>query len=98
YLKGGFDKNIGDDVRVRLSGSYYHNGSSAASGLTLYGGDRSGSNYQNVMEKVPAGATLPASTGIAFSGRLNPGFTKKVDAYMINGFLKVHGLELFGTY
>ena len=98
YLKGGFDKNISDNIRVRLSGSYYHNGSSAASGLTLYGGDRSGSNYQNVMEKAPAGVALPASTGIAFSGRFNPGFSKKVDAYMINGFLKVHGLELFGTY
>ncbi|HEX6426453.1 MAG TPA: hypothetical protein VF008_02155, partial [Niastella sp.] len=76
YLKGGFDKNICDDVRVRLSGSYYHNSSSAASGLTLYGGDRTGSNYQNVMEKAPAGAALPSSTAIAFSGRLNPGFTK----------------------
>jgi hypothetical protein len=98
YLKGGFDRNISDDVRVRLSGSYYHNGSSAASGLTLYGGDRTGSNYQNVMEKAPLGAALPASTAIAFSGRFNPGFTKKVDAYMINGFLKIYGLELFGTY
>ena len=98
YLKGGIDRNIGDEVRVRLSGSFYHNGSSAASGLTLYGGDRSGSNYQNVMEKAPPGAALPASTAIAFSGRLNPGFTKKVDAYMINGFLKAKGVELFGTY
>jgi len=98
YLKGGFDKNIADNIRVRVSGSYYHNGSSAASGLTLYGGDRTGSNYQNVMEKVPYGSALPASTAIAFSGRFNPGFTKKVDAYMINGFLKIGGLELFGTY
>jgi hypothetical protein len=76
YFKGGFDQNISDGIRVRISGSY----------------------YQNVMEKAPAGASLPSSTGIAFSGRLNPGFTKKVDAYMINGFLKVHGLELFGTF
>ncbi|AEW00523.1 hypothetical protein A4D02_24650 [Niastella koreensis] len=97
-VKGGIDKKIGDVVRVRLSGSLYHNSNSSASGLTLYGGDRAGSNYQNVMENVPAGAALPASTSIAFSGRLNPGFTKKVDAYMINGFLKVQGLELFGTY
>ena len=97
-VKGGIDKKIGDVVRVRLSGSLYHNNNSSASGLTLYGGDRAGSNYQNVMENVPAGAALPASTAIAFSGRLNPGFTKKVDAYMINGFLKVQGLELFGTY
>jgi hypothetical protein len=98
YLKGGFDKKIGDAMRLRLSGSFYHNSSSAASGLTLYGGDRAGSNYQNVMENAPAGAALPASTSIAFSGRLNPGFTKRVDAFMVNGFFKVQGLELFGTY
>lgn len=96
--KAGFDKNIADGVRIRLSGSYYHNGSSAASGLTLYGGDRSGSNYQNVLEKSAAGEKLPSSTVIAFSGRLNPGFSKKVDAVMLNGFLKARGLELFGTY
>ncbi|MBO9202858.1 MULTISPECIES: hypothetical protein [Niastella] len=97
-VKGGIDKKIGEAMRVRLSGSLYHNSSSAASGLTLYGGDRTGSNYQNVMENAPTGANLPASTAIAFSGRLNPGFTKKVDAFMINGFFKVQGLELFGTY
>lgn len=98
YFKGGIDKNISDNIRVRFSGSFYHNSSSAASGLTLFGGDRSGSNYQNVMEKAPAGVSLPKSTDIAFSGRLNPGFTKKVDAIMLNGFLKMAGLELFGTY
>ena len=98
YLKGGFDKQISNTFRVRLSGSYYHNSSSAASGLTLYSGDRTGSNYQNVMEKAPAGAPLPASTSIPVSGRFNPGFSKKVDAVMLNGFVKVKGLELFGTY
>ena len=98
YLKGGIDKSLGEKLRVRVSGSFYHNSSAAGSGLTLYGGDRTGSNYQNVMELAPAGAGLPASTGIAFSGRVNPGFSKKVDAIMLNGFLKAGGLELFGTY
>lgn len=97
YLKGGVDKKLGDLARVRVTGSFYHNSSSAGSGLTLYGGDRTGSNYQNVMEKGVPGA-LPASTAVAFSGRFNPGFSKKVDAFMLNGFLKVKGLELFGTY
>jgi hypothetical protein len=112
-LKAGFDKQISDIVRVRVSGSLYHNSSSAGSGLTLYGGDRTGSNYQNVMEiwKTPVynaekstesdkvyDATAQASTATAFSGRLNPGFSKKVDAIMLNGFLKVKGFELFGTY
>jgi hypothetical protein len=98
FAKGGIDQQIGEHARFRLTGSYYHNSSSAASGLTLYGGDRAGSNYQNVMEKAPSGAPLPASTAIAFSGRLNPGFSKKVDAVMLNAFFKVSGLELFATY
>lgn len=101
YLKGGFDKQITEKVRVRVSGSYYHNSSSAASGLTLYWGDRTGSNYQNVMELAgfaPGNGTLPASTSIPWSGRVNPAFSKKIDAVMLNGFLKVGGLEVFGTY
>ena len=96
YLKGGIDKQINKDVRIRVTGSLYTNSSQAGSGLTLYGGDRTGSNYQNVMEKGVPGA-LPASTGIAFSGRFNPGFSKKVTAGMLNAFLKVKGFELFGT-
>jgi hypothetical protein len=34
----------------------------------------------------------------AFSGRLNPGFSKKVESFQLNGFIKLQGLELFGTY
>jgi hypothetical protein len=103
YLKGGIDKQINTNLRVRGSASYYHNSSSAASGLTLYGGDRSGSNYQNVMELAgfavgAPGKSLPATTAMAFSGRVNPGFSKNVDAIMVNGFVKASGLEFFGTY
>ena len=98
-LKAGIDKQINENTRIRLSGSFYHNSSSAASGLTLYGGDRSGSNYQNVIEKwKDANGAVQASTAIAFSGRLNPGFTKKIDAVMLNGFVKIGGIEAFGTY
>jgi hypothetical protein len=99
YLKGGIDKKLADNIRFRVSGSFYHNSSNAGSGLTLYGGDRGGSNYQNVLEKWKDNAgAVNASTAIAFSGRLNPNFSKKIDAAMLNGFLKVSGLELFGTY
>jgi hypothetical protein len=102
YLKGGIDKTIGSDLRLRLTGSYYHN-SSSPTGLTLYGGDRTGSNYQNVMEKWVTNpgtnsAAPQASTTIAFSGRFNPGFSKLMDAYMINGFAKWRSLEFFGTW
>jgi hypothetical protein len=97
-LKAGLDKKLSEDLRVRLSASYYGNQSSG--GNVLYGGDRSGSNYQFVMEQNsvnPASAT-GAGSPLAFSGRFNPGFTKKVNAVMVNGFLKARGLELFGTY
>ncbi len=98
YFKGGIDKQLAQKIRVRLSASYYTNSSSAGSGLTLFGGDRTGSNYQNVMEKVPYGTANPASTIAAFSGRFNPGFSKKVNAMMLNAFVKVSGFEFFGTY
>jgi len=97
-LKAGFDKQLTDDIRVRVSGSYYGNQSSGSN--TLYGGDRSGSNYQYIMElnsSNPSSAT-GAGTPLAFSGRFNPGFNKKVNAFMFNGFIKARGLELFGTY
>ena len=96
YLKAGIDKKINDDVRIRVTGSFYTNSSQAGSGLTLYGGDRTGSNYQQVMEKGVPGA-LPAYTAVAFSGRFNPGFSKKINAGMLNVFVKVKGLEIFGT-
>jgi hypothetical protein len=98
YLKAGIDKNLGDRLRVRLSGSYYTNSSSASSGLTLYSGDRAGSNYQNVMERWVTGGAVSTSTAIAFSGRLNPAFSKKINAFQVNGFLKASGFEFFGTY
>jgi hypothetical protein len=91
YFKGGLDKKLSEDLRFRFAASYYTNNSSG--GQTLFGGDRTGSNYFMVMEKV--GGTTSAN---AFSGRLNPGFSKKVSALQLNGFVKLQGLEIFATY
>lgn len=88
--KAGFDKQITEKVRARLTGSIYHNGSSG--GNTLYSGDRTGSNYWMVMER--AGSTYDKAFA---SGRLSPGFSKKVTAMQLNGFVKFGGLEFFGT-
>ena len=102
YVKGGWDRQVNEKMRIRIAGSLYHNGSSG--GNTLYSGDRAGSNYFMAME---AAKTLDKATGAwiantaaasATSGRLNPGFSKKVDAVQFNGFFKYAGLELFGTY
>ncbi|OAQ40268.1 hypothetical protein A5893_04760 [Pedobacter psychrophilus] len=91
YFKGAFDKKLGDDLRLRLAASYYTNNSSG--GNTLFGGDRTGSNYFLAMEKI--GATTDAN---AFSGRFNPGFSKEIHAAQLNAFVKASGFELFGTY
>ncbi|MDP4245993.1 MAG: hypothetical protein Q8932_09110, partial [Bacteroidota bacterium] len=98
YGKVGIDRRLSDVVRLRLSASYYHDNSSASN--DLYFGDRTGSNYWMVMEKpytVPPAGT-GAYAGDGFSGRLNPGFSYKVDALMVNGFAKLGGLEVFGTF
>jgi hypothetical protein len=96
-LKAGFDKKLSDLVRVRVTGSYY--GNQSAGSNTLFGGDRTGSNYQFVMEENSANpsSTTGAGTPLAFSGRFNPGFSKKINAFMFNGFLKAGGFEVFGT-
>jgi hypothetical protein len=76
----------------------YHEASSTSN--DLYFGDRAGSNYWMVMEKpyvVPASGTA-AYEADAFSGRLNPGFSYKVDGLMLNGFTRIAGLEIFGTF
>lgn len=97
YFKGGVDKTFAPKVRVRVTGSLYTNSSSAGSGLTLFAGDRTGSNYQNIMEKAPAGVALPAYTAMYSSGRFNPGMNKRLTAAVLNGFVKVQGFEAFGT-
>ncbi|MDF2432228.1 MAG: hypothetical protein JWP44_1859 [Mucilaginibacter sp.] len=97
--KLGFDKQISTDLRVRLSGSFYT--VSSANSNTLFGGDRTGSHYYNVMENqnVANGTTLSNAVDYSpFSGRFNPGFSEEVHTYMANFFFKYKGLEFFGTY
>jgi hypothetical protein len=96
--KIGFDKQVNKDLRFRVSGSFYsvHSANSA----TLFGGDRTGSHYFNVMENqnVANGTVLSnANDYSAFSGRLNPGFSEEINTVMGNVFLKYKGLEFFGT-
>ena len=105
YFKGGYDKQLTEKVRLRASGSLYHNGSSGRN--TLYAGDRTGSNYFMAMDPAATVAkntkggfdtTKTSATAQFASGRLDPGFSKKITAVQLNGFLKAGGLELFGTY
>jgi len=97
--KLGFDKQLTTDFRFRLTGSVYT--VKSANSNTLFGGDRTGSHYFDVMENpnVAKGTTLSNENDYSpFSGRYNPGFSEEVNTFMINPFLKYKGLEFFGTY
>lgn len=89
YGKLGWDSQINEDTRVRITGSMYTSGN--YNRAYLYGGDRGGSRYYNVMH------TADGSYDSDFSGRVNPGFTK-FTSFQINPFVKWKGLEFFGIY
>ncbi len=99
-LKAGFDREVSDDLRLRLTGSLYTNPGTTRN--TLYAGDRTGSRYYMAGEpegSLSNGAFVASAPGTQFtSGRLNPNLTKKITAISINPFVKFKGLELFGTY
>jgi hypothetical protein len=102
YLKAAYDKQINDDLRFRLSASYYGNNGSARN--TLFAGDRTGSRFYLAMEPayvLPRGASAYApvsATGNFTSGRISPNFTQTVSTFQISPFVKFKGLEVFGTY
>ena len=89
--KVGFDKQLNADVRTRLTASFRNQGSAASA--TLYSGDRAGSRYYYVMENIASNETANFT-----SGNINPGFSDKNNAVMVNPFVKVKGVELFGLW
>ncbi len=90
-VKLGFDRQVTDDLRLRLTGSW-RNQKSAISN-TLYNGDRAGSRYYFVMENFRATESANAT-----SGAVNPGFSDEATSVMVNPFVKYRGLEFFGLY
>jgi hypothetical protein len=88
-VKVGYDKQLNEDLRVRLTGSMYSVNNT--SNTYLYGGDRAGSRYFKVMD-VAGGSTND------FSGRINPGLKTDMTSIMINPFIKFKGLEFFGVF
>ncbi len=94
YGKLGFDRQLNEDLRVRLTGSIYSN-QGTSTGTYLYGGDRAGSRYYNVLHT--QADSLGNTQGGEFEGRFNPRF-KKLTAMQINPFIKFKGFEFFGIY
>ncbi|HEX8454768.1 MAG TPA: hypothetical protein VF647_22010 [Longimicrobium sp.] len=89
--KIGFDRQVSDALRFRLTASGYNAASSPST--TLFAGDRSGSRYWGVLEDT---ATLKAGTAFT-NGRINPGFTNELTAVQVNPFVQIGSLELFGV-
>jgi hypothetical protein len=81
--KLGYDSQVNEDLRVRITGSVYHTGQSART--YLYAGDRAGGRYYNVV------------SGSDFNARYNPSFNNEMTSFMVNPFIKFQGLEVFGV-
>ena len=99
--KLGYDKQINDDLRIRVTGSLYHVANSSGN---LYSSDRAGSRFYGVMSH--AAYTGGAGTAVAdnfdptanySTGRFNPAFGNWATSYMFNPFIKFRGFEFFGT-
>lgn len=88
--KVGVDRQVNEDLRVRLTGSVYTNKQAVNS--TLFTGSRAGSRYYSVLEN--ASSTEAAQ---AWSGDIQPGFRNKVTSFVVNPFIKYRGFEFFGT-
>lgn len=83
--KIGYDSQIDEDLRVRVTASVYHAGQTGRA--YLYGGDRAGSRYYNI---------LTENAGEFRTPRFDPAFNNELTAIMINPFVKFQGLEFFG--
>lgn len=99
--KLGYDKQINDDLRIRVTGSLYHVANSSGN---LYSSDRAGSRFYGVMSHAAytggAGTTVADNfdpTANYSTGRFNPAFGNWATSYMFNPFIKFRGFEFFGT-
>ncbi len=93
YGKLAYDKQMSDDLRVRLSGSVLSVSNSPS--IYLYTGDRSGSRYYSVMDGgFRAGRFAPSFT----PPRGAPAAAGEMTAIMINPFVKFQGLEFYGVF
>ncbi|MFY0654343.1 MAG: hypothetical protein JXQ96_20065 [Cyclobacteriaceae bacterium] len=88
YAKLGYDNYETDNVRFRVTGSFYRSSSKSTRDY-LYGGDRAGARYYNVMEGEND------SRVSSFLPRFNPGFGNQT-SIQINPFVKANGFEFFG--
>jgi hypothetical protein len=96
YGKIGYDKQLNEDLRVRLTLSAYHCAKSHSG--SLYNGDRTGSRYYLVMNRQTNAATDVDITVNPTTGDWPPFTTSLNNTQMLNLFAQYKGLEFFGTF
>jgi len=96
YWKAGYDDQITDNLRLRATISGYHAANHHFG--SLYNGDRAGSRYYLVMNRVNNSADDVNPAMNHMSGTWVPGFTDKDNSIMLNLFARYRVIELFGTY
>jgi len=96
YGKLGYDKQLNDDFRIRLTGSFYSQADNHRG--TLYSGDRAGERYYSIMVPASLGSAGTDIKANSTNGRWGPGGTYELHSLMFNLFAKYKGLELFTTY
>ena len=89
FSKLGWDSQISEDLRLRLTGSLYSSSSNSTRDY-IYGGDRAGGRYYSTLATV-------ANGGSDFDPRLNPRFRYQT-AIQFNPFMKYKGFEFFGVF
>jgi hypothetical protein len=92
--KVGYDSQISDDLRVRLTGSTFI--VTQNSSIYLYSGDRAGTRYYNVIE--PGNFRAARYSPTYTPGRGAPAAAGEMTAIMINPFVKFQGLEFYGVF
>lgn len=87
FAKLGYDSQVNEDLRVRLTGSIYSSTDESTRDY-LYNGDRAGARYYQIMNSDGSSSD--------FLPRFNPGFGNQT-AIQFNPFVKFQGLEFFGV-
>ncbi len=96
YFKLAYDNQFNEEFRGRVSFSGYLN--PKHHGGNLYGGDRAGSRYYLVMNKMTNSSADLDIKAQHLNGNLQPGSTYKNNSFMFNTFLKYKGFETFVDY
>ncbi len=91
FGKIGVDSQVTKNLRVRLTASMMSQARSSSQ--TLYGGDRGGSPYYDVLEN-----TASTEAANAWSGEIRNPFTSAIQGHIFNQLIKYRGAEFFGQF